>query len=399
MSAHSESALTPALAVSQVVVVTVGAIGVLISVSLLSGEAGASGLLVPMLVVLFSNIVLWWSVRWRALQQPVSSSGKVAVAGFAEQVADLVDNHLRLDAALGERLQEVNSETEAAAMSLILRVRKLSDAANKLVAYLGNSNVQAGGMDHEIAESVAFITQIGSFVQELPDRLERDMKAMREAGDEIDDLVGFADVIKEISKQTNLLALNASIEAARAGEAGRGFAVVADEVRKLSERSGKAAVMIEKGLTEAQQTMQNGLKFNFLEDSAQQMRDASRVVDSIRRLEESYSDMLQYYKTLFAVVTEHNGNLALEIGEMLGEIQFQDVVRQRIERLENAVLERNALFRELAEGADASGDEVHQLAGRMRDVLDEYLANENRHAATASSGGAQDGGMPKIELF
>lgn len=398
MSIHHDSTIVPVSA-GNLLGVTSVAMVVLSSVALLNDTVNIPGLFASLSVVLSSNLVLWWMARRRSLQQPVSLSGAMVAVKSGEQVAHLVGHHLHLDAAIGERLQGISSETEAAAVSLILRVRKLSDAANKLVSYLGHSNVQADGMDREIADSVAFITQIGCFVQELPMRLEHDMKSMRAAGEEINQLVGLADVIKEISKQTNLLALNASIEAARAGEAGRGFAVVADEIRKLSERSGKAAVMIEKGLTGAQLTMQNGLKFSFLEESSQQIRDASKVLDSIRRLEESYCDMLQYYKTLFVVTTEHNSNLAAEIVEMLGEIQFQDVVRQRIERLENAMVKRNALFQELATAMEAPGDEVRELSERMRHVLDEYAANESCHAATISTRGSHADGLPKFELF
>jgi hypothetical protein len=111
-------------------------------------------------------------------------------------------------------------------------------------------------------------------------------------------------------------------------------------------------------------------------------------------IEQSNEQIRQNYKALFTRVAEHNNSLASEIAEMLGQIQFQDVVRQRIERIEQAVNKRNALFLEFVQRVDSSDTSLQALPEQMQQVLDEYLVLESHHADSAD----QDTAI-KIELF
>jgi methyl-accepting chemotaxis protein len=353
------------------------------------------------LILIATNITLMRKAINRANAKIVQTQAEKerVEKHIGAQVKLTLENHLRLDECIGIQQKGVVADTESATINLIEQTRKLSDASNTLLAYLDHSSMKVGGMEHEINDSVEFIIKMGTFVRELPERIERDMFAMREAAKGIDELVNLVDVIKEIGQQTNLLALNASIEAARAGENGRGFAVVAEEVRKLSDRSAKAAITIEKGLDDSRQIMRSGLKFKFIEESLQQMSEAGKVVESIRGMQHSHEDMRQYYKTMISVITQHNVGIGGRISEMFGQLQFQDAVRQKIERIELVTSRRNDLLTELAKVMFESNNILLEIPVKMQQLKESYQTGEANHGEPVSGAAATSGAASEIELF
>ena len=301
-----------------------------------------------------------------------------------------------LDQAFDERISEAIHDSETSALQVVERATHLNEAASTLLNYLRHSNMDANAMEQDITDGVEDITEIARFVQELPAKIRNDMAAIQAIVLDIRQLEGLATSIKDISKQTNLLALNAAIEAARAGEAGRGFAVVAGEVRALASRATAAADTIEAGLNQALGAAERSMELTFLNDSDQQLEQATQVVASVHRLRDNYEDMRQFYKTLFAVVTQHNTRLAEQIADMLGLLQYQDVVGQRLSRLQ-AALRRRA---ELLVAAGAPSDSLLQLADAINQLHIDYLEQESRHARpTLDARTSADAGPPSIELF
>lgn len=298
-----------------------------------------------------------------------------------------------IDRAFHDQIGEAVQESEVATLRIIERTTQLNEAAGTLLHYLRHSASNVNVMEDDIAHGVKDITEIARFVQELPAKIRHDMTAIDAVVGDIRQLEGLASTINDISKQTNLLALNAAIEAARAGAAGRGFGVVADEVRALAIRAAAAANTIEAGLNRALGSVERSLQLNLLDDSSRQLEQATHVVDSVHRLKENYEDMLQFYKTLFAVVTQHNGQLADQIAEMLGILQYQDVVGQRLTRLQAAMTQRCALF----EVGDADAQRLLALPMAMNQLLADYLERESCHGRSTADASADTG--LRIELF
>jgi len=123
------------------------------------------------------------------------------------------------------------------------------------------------------------------------------------------------------------------------------------------------------------------------------------VVESIRRLQDNYEDIRQYYKTLLSVAMQHNTSLANDIADVLGQIQFQDVVRQRVERVTGAATRRNDLLLEFVQRLRARDAVLTTIPGKLQLLVQDYLEQEMRHASTGTEAGSTGKDLPKFELF
>ncbi len=65
-----------------------------------------------------------------------------------------------------------------------------------------------------------------------------------------DEIKQITTAIQDVSDRTNVLSINASIEAARAGESGKGFRIIAGEVKELAEQTNSFAENIEERMEE-----------------------------------------------------------------------------------------------------------------------------------------------------
>ncbi len=180
-------------------------------------------------------------------------------------------------------------------------------------------------------------TLLDYFVEQIINTSKDSMEIMHGIDDvatQMTDVENLLDDINGIADKTNLLALNAAIEAARAGEAGRGFAVVADEVRNLSLRSNEFSEKI--------RTLMGGAMKNILDAQKTIEHMASKdmmfAIESKQKVDMTFQEMdklNEYISVTLEQVSDTTGAIGEGVNTAVRALQFEDIVRQLIEHVEN----------------------------------------------------------------
>jgi methyl-accepting chemotaxis protein len=242
-------------------------------------------------------------------------------------------------------------------------------------------------------------------MDEQAHELRGEFERVQKMASEVRSLTPMIKVITSIAQQTSLLALNAEIEAARAGSAGRGFAVVAYEVRKLSISSTKAAADIAAKINATSERVDRELAEARASLEKQEASGAmSHLVADLAGMQAEFNKNGQLLLDVISEVDESYAENVQRLSDALGHIQFQDVMRQRMEHVRDSMTEMrdhlNAMCQR-AESAESDAPLEATFKSMLADHLGKYrMASQTAtHMSVAGGTNGQDHSRPPIELF
>ena len=310
---------------------------------------------------------------------------------------------------LHQQIGDSLTESEHAVVKVIEQLGLLIDRSNLQRENISHS-IQSGKdlTEHthaRVESNKEIIAGIEFQLQEQTAELRNNFERIQGLSNEVAALTPMIKVITSIAQQTSLLALNAEIEAATAGKAGRGFAVVACEVRKLSVLATQAAADI------ATKINSTCTRVNTEMVDAKASIDQHEASNSMIHLIAELGHMQQEFTTnsqlLLEVIGEVDANYQENVNRLsqaLGHIQFQDVMRQRMEHVQEALVEmREHLLDLSAKAGDASwnGDLERTFQQILASQFEKYrMASQAvTHRAVSGAGPGEDHSRSAIELF
>jgi methyl-accepting chemotaxis protein len=321
---------------------------------------------------------------------------------------ELRDSQPNID-VLHDQIRDSLAESEREVVSAIEQMSNLSEKANVQMARISES-IKSG---HDLTESTgarvesnkqiiaAVQMQLEEQISELRDNFER-IQAM---ASEVLGLTPLIKVIASIAQRTNLLALNAEIEAARAGETGQGFAVVASEVRSLAAQSTEAAAGIAKKINATAERVNREMAD--ARTSLEQHESADIMTHLVSDLSTMQREFDSNGRLLLEVISELEANYKENVrgmSEAMGHIQFQDVMRQRLEHVQEALKEmRDHLLMLCNKPQSPAWDGA--LDTTFKEMLNGYLSRyrmasqTETHLAASGCVAASEPSLPAIELF
>ena len=312
------------------------------------------------------------------------------------------------NAVLGSQLSEAIEQTETALLGVVERMVHVHENACFQIDRIGSSSEKSNELiavtQDQIRKNNQVIEALNVFSGTQSDQLKDNLVRIERLSNEMELMRPMVDDISDIADRTNLLALNAAIEAARAGNAGRGFAVVADEVRRLSTQTNKAAKEIADRITmvarQAQVETENARQLIERDEESQKFKT---MAGNLSDIEERFKNASVHLEEVIQSIDESNRIIVDEVSTVLGEIQFQDVLRQRVEHVNEGLEYLSGLASDTVLWLDGTTEMPSQ---RLREQLDEFskkyvMQDQQRthDAVMGTAGMASGASIQKIELF
>ncbi len=372
----------------------------------LAVEFGAVALLA---VALHQVVLLLAGLARRALSRERSATGYGAARRMprAQAVQEMreVAPFLHL---MGEQLQGAVNDSEAGMLRLVDQIRSTHQVSDHQIDRIRESEANGAELTQIIRDKVMVDEQLGAILKMFADEQEAESQSNLGRIQRLQQIKGLAPMVDDIAavaRQTNFLAINAAIEAARVGAAGRGFAVLAAEIRELSNRTATLVVDITQKINAATDGVDGELSAATASGGRQSTSSSMRnVVNDIARMQERFSQSSNQLQKVIDGVKEGHERIVQGLSDALAEMQFQDVMRQRIEQVQAALVQLDDHLRVMGDqlvdkpwNPDAMVSIREQLDQQKQRYV--MLSQRQVHATVTGQAITEVSERPAIELF
>lgn len=285
---------------------------------------------------------------------------------FIEKLHGTVKQMIALEApmtALACKLGSTAESAKADCEQQKIASQQLTSAMNELILSTSNIAESAAAAaqstaqtDQDAQQGAVRVEGTTKSIGSLAAEITAAANVITKLQQDVDNVGGILDVIKNIADQTNLLALNAAIEAARAGEQGRGFAVVADEVRTLASRTQVSTQEIQQVIEELQSASQKAVSV--------MSQSQGRAKTSATEIEETGSTLSDISKSVASIAAMNH--------QIAAATEQQDTTSKLIQSNVNELRASSDRVTSSTESVDQMGVELRQFTVQLNQVAAQF---------------------------
>ncbi|MBF0285211.1 MAG: hypothetical protein HQL51_12235, partial [Magnetococcales bacterium] len=164
---------------------------------------------------------------------------------------------------------------------------------------------------------------------------------------------------------------------------------VAEQVGQLALRIGQAAKNIDDGITQAAQQVEQALMERFNGENAKVEQDRmNQANEQFKMLKGHYCELLQFNQSSVATLGDFHHKAAGSLLTLIASLQFQDIVRQRVEQVISTLNRKRIFMEKLArEGADPGALSPEELTLDVGSFVKDYVMAQQRQVHRGVTGG------------
>jgi methyl-accepting chemotaxis protein len=317
----------------------------------------------------------------------------VALRAHGQDLAQACGSVDEAHACLRSILAASVAFTEETAFGILRRLHELDAAVQSLVRHLTPSGQPSDTIVQNAHERSTANHLLFSNLEQYACGRREEVAASRlhllEIVASIESLAPMLGSIDAMASQTNLLALNVSIAPAPTDEAG-----FANAVQDLSRQSMDATAQIRTELARTQEMVGSFLSERF--DASHTGHGRDTLESFSRQLAEAvqgYDELAAYLRQVIEAADEQSRVVADMITGAIGDIQFQDILRQQLEFVGEGLSILGTCTGQVGSSV-AALPEVHGIEGAsepVRRMMDHHVPSTGPASRTGSE--------PLVELF
>jgi methyl-accepting chemotaxis protein len=334
--------------------------------------------------------------------------GEIVVAApnpDVDRVRTGLDGYSAFTEILNRQIHSVTALSESTAGSILTNLTGVDAQFTAVLSFIRQS-ASDERVSIVIDQIDALMNRSREQLTRFAERQQEDSRAgLQQRAKIADDTRSVLEVLEGvngIARQTTMLSLNVSIEAARAGAAGKGFSVIAAEIRKLASEVQTLSTDVKARVETLMRTVTVDLQER-TEQRQQEEREAiSNITHTLGSLADDLTTIVSHQRDVLQKVEAESAAAARPIMELMGSIQFQDIVRQQLEQVERMAAMVDDHIGSLSDALTRQDAEFREisLTAKLEQMYDGYVMADQRQAHSQALGGqAETNTGSLIEMF